>query len=48
MLAQADYRRAVADRAERRLLIVDQLTHNWGRTGDDRAGWTIWFEMECW
>jgi serine/threonine-protein kinase RsbW len=32
----------------RGLLIVDQLTRNWGRTGNEKAGWTIWFEMECW
>jgi anti-sigma regulatory factor (Ser/Thr protein kinase) len=32
----------------RGLLIVDQLARDWGRTGDDQAGWTTWFEMECW
>ncbi len=36
------------ERNGRGLLIVDRLTCNWGRTGDDRAGWTTWFEMECW
>jgi serine/threonine-protein kinase RsbW len=36
------------ERNGRGLLIVDQLTCNWGRTGNDRAGWTTWFEMECW
>jgi len=36
------------ERNGRGLLIVDQLTRAWGRTGNDRAGWTIWFEMECW
>ena len=32
----------------RGLLIVDQMARDWGRTGDDQAGWTVWFEMECW
>jgi anti-sigma regulatory factor (Ser/Thr protein kinase) len=32
----------------RGLLIVNQLTRDWGRAGDEQAGWTIWFEMECW
>jgi serine/threonine-protein kinase RsbW len=32
----------------RGLLIVDRLTRSWGRAGDDRSGWTVWFEMECW
>jgi anti-sigma regulatory factor (Ser/Thr protein kinase) len=36
------------ERNGRGLLIVDQLTRNWGLTGNDRAGWTTWFEMECW
>jgi serine/threonine-protein kinase RsbW len=36
------------ERNGRGLLIVDQLTRAWGRTGNDRAGWTLWFEMECW
>jgi anti-sigma regulatory factor (Ser/Thr protein kinase) len=36
------------ERNGRGLLIVDQLTRAWGLTGDDRAGWTSWFEMECW
>jgi serine/threonine-protein kinase RsbW len=31
----------------RGLLIVDQLARAWGRTGNDQAGWTISFEMEC-
>jgi anti-sigma regulatory factor (Ser/Thr protein kinase) len=35
------------ERNGRGLLIVDQLTHNWGRTGNDQAGWTTWFEIEC-
>jgi len=35
------------ERNGRGLLIVDQLTRSWGLTGNDRAGWTIWFEMEC-
>ena len=36
------------ERNGRGLLIVDQLARAWGRTGNDQAGWTIWFEMECW
>jgi anti-sigma regulatory factor (Ser/Thr protein kinase) len=28
----------------RGLLVVAQLARNFGRTGDDRAGWTVWFE----
>jgi integrase len=28
------------------LLIVAQLTSNWGRTGDSAAGWTVWFEID--
>jgi serine/threonine-protein kinase RsbW len=35
------------ERNGRGLLIVDQLARAWGRTGNDQAGWTIWFEMEC-
>jgi anti-sigma regulatory factor (Ser/Thr protein kinase) len=36
------------ERNGRGLLIVDQLTRAWGLTGNDRTGWTVWFEMECW
>jgi anti-sigma regulatory factor (Ser/Thr protein kinase) len=36
------------ERNGRGLLIIDQLTRNWGLTGNDRTGRTIWFEMECW
>jgi serine/threonine-protein kinase RsbW len=36
------------ERNGRGLLIVDQLTRAWGRAGNDHAGWTTWFEMECW
>jgi anti-sigma regulatory factor (Ser/Thr protein kinase) len=36
------------ERNGRGLLIVDRLTRAWGRTGSDHAGWTTWFEMECW
>jgi serine/threonine-protein kinase RsbW len=36
------------ERGGRGLLIVDQLTRAWGRTGNGQTGWTIWFEMECW
>lgn len=28
----------------RGLLVVAQLARNFGRTGDDQAGWTVWFE----
>lgn len=31
----------------RGLLIVDQVARTWGRAGDQEAGWTVWFEMEC-
>jgi anti-sigma regulatory factor (Ser/Thr protein kinase) len=31
----------------RGLLIVAQLAHGWGRSGDGAAGWTVWFEMHC-
>ena len=31
----------------RGLLIVGQLARDWGRTGSDTAGWTVWFEVEC-
>jgi hypothetical protein len=27
-------------------LVVTQLARNFGRTGDDQAGWTVWFECE--
>src|SRR5882757_4148370 len=29
----------------RGLLIVDQLTAAWGRTGNHQTGWTVWFEI---
>ena len=29
----------------RGLLIVTQLATAWGREGDRRAGWTVWFEL---
>ena len=29
----------------RGLLIVGQLAARWGRTGDQHAGWTLWYEM---
>jgi len=35
------------ERGGRGLLIVGGLARDWGRTGDERSGWTIWFEMEC-
>ena len=28
----------------RGLLVVAQLARNFGRTGDEQAGWTVWFE----
>ena len=28
----------------RGLLVVAQLARNFGRIGDDQAGWTVWFE----
>jgi anti-sigma regulatory factor (Ser/Thr protein kinase) len=31
----------------RGLLIVGRLARDWGRTGGDKAGWTVWFEVEC-
>jgi anti-sigma regulatory factor (Ser/Thr protein kinase) len=31
----------------RGLLVVAQLARDWGRTGDQRAGWTVWFEIEA-
>ncbi|MGI8451316.1 MAG: ATP-binding protein [Streptosporangiaceae bacterium] len=31
----------------RGLLIVDQLAARWGRTGDQHAGWTLWYEMHA-
>jgi hypothetical protein len=31
----------------RGLLIVSQLAHSWGRSGDSATGWTVWFEMPC-
>jgi hypothetical protein len=30
----------------RGLLVVTRLAHNWGRTGDEETGWTVWFEIE--
>jgi serine/threonine-protein kinase RsbW len=29
----------------RGLLIVGRLARDWGRTGGDKAGWTVWFEL---
>jgi serine/threonine-protein kinase RsbW len=31
----------------RGLLVVARLAHNWGRTGDEHTGWTIWFDIEA-
>jgi anti-sigma regulatory factor (Ser/Thr protein kinase) len=30
----------------RGLLVVARLAQNWGRAGDEHAGWTLWFEIE--
>jgi len=30
----------------RGLLIVSQLAHRWGRSGDSQAGWTVWFDID--
>ena len=29
----------------RGLLVVSRLANNWGRTGDENTGWTLWFEI---
>lgn len=29
----------------RGLLLVAQLTHDWGRSGDSTTGWTVWFTI---
>lgn len=34
------------DQRGRGLLVVSRLAKNWGRTGDEHTGWTIWFEVE--
>ena len=31
----------------RGLLIVSQLASDWGISGDDQAGWIVWFEIAC-
>jgi anti-sigma regulatory factor (Ser/Thr protein kinase) len=31
----------------RGLAIVARLASDWGRCGDDQAGWTVWFEIDC-
>ncbi len=33
------------DQTGRGLLVVARLAQNWGRTGDEHTGWTIWFEI---
>jgi anti-sigma regulatory factor (Ser/Thr protein kinase) len=35
------------DQNGRGLLVVARLAQNWGRTGDEHTGWTIWFEIEA-
>lgn len=34
------------DQNGRGLLVVTRLAENWGRTGDEHSGWTVWFEIE--
>lgn len=34
------------DQNGRGLLVVTRLAQNWGRTGDEDTGWTVWFEIE--
>ncbi|SRR6266567_1207606 len=31
----------------RGLLIVSQLTRDWGRIGLSQTGWNVWFEIDC-
>ena len=31
----------------RGLLILAELAASWGRAGDARTGWRVWFEMHC-
>ena len=31
----------------RGLLVVSRLATNWGRTGAEHTGWTLWFEMKA-
>jgi serine/threonine-protein kinase RsbW len=33
------------DQNGRGLLVVARLAQNWGRTGDEDTGWTLWFEV---
>lgn len=35
------------DQNGRGLLVVSRLAQNWGCTGDENAGWTLWFEIGC-
>ena len=35
------------DQHGRGLLVVSRLATNWGRTGDENSGWTLWFEIEA-
>ncbi len=34
------------DQSGRGLLVVARLARNWGRTGDEDTGWTVWFDLE--
>jgi anti-sigma regulatory factor (Ser/Thr protein kinase) len=35
------------DQNGRGLLVVAQLARDFGRSGDEHAGWTVWFEIEA-
>jgi hypothetical protein len=35
------------DRNGRGLLVVAQLAREFGRSGDEHAGWTVWYEIEA-
>jgi anti-sigma regulatory factor (Ser/Thr protein kinase) len=35
------------DQHGRGLLVVAQLARDFGRSGDERAGWTVWYEIEA-
>ena len=35
------------DQNGRGLLVVAQLAQDFGRSGDEHAGWTVWYEIEA-
>jgi anti-sigma regulatory factor (Ser/Thr protein kinase) len=35
------------DQNGRGLLVVAQLARDFGRSGDEHAGWTVWYEIEA-